>query len=283
MPDLVAADLGLQARDLRTLTGTSESGALALVEAVAGLRAGRWRTVLVLAGEAMFRPGGDRPLESARAREVIARMLATSERSLGLSMLPVGDLLTDHILWQAPEVSGLLATVSLDKARRAHGWRRGFLAGKGDRLDPDAYADPARNPWVGRHLRRRDVCANASGATALVLTTDPRVDGEVEVRGIGTGRAHPALHRRAAPLAQPEALTDALDMLCSDAGVTRSTLRQGGGVLHDPFPSIELLTLRALGDWTWSCEAFASGWGHPFGGLPGAGHALVDAQHQDLV
>jgi hypothetical protein len=75
-------------------------------------------------------------------------------------------------------------------------------------------------------------------------------------------------------LAAPTALTQAIDDVCADAGVTRATLRMGGGVLHDPFPSIELLTLRELGGWHWALEAFAAGWGHPFGGLPGSGHAL---------
>jgi acetyl-CoA acetyltransferase len=274
LPDAVAHALDLPATDLLTLTGTSESGALAFVEAVRGLRAGRWRTVLVLAGEAMFQPGGDRAAAVASARALIAGMLTPEERALGLSMLPVGDLLLDHVLWRWPSVAELLIPVALDKARRAHSWRRGFLAGKRDQLDAATYADLLHNPWVARHLRRRDVCPNANGATALVLTSDPRIGGDIEVRGIGAGRAAPSLQARAAPLDRPAALEQALDQLCADAGLTRATLRRGAGVLHDPFPSIELLTLHALGGWPWACEAFAAGWGHPLGGLPGVGHAL---------
>ncbi len=290
VPAIVRQRLGLHtALGLHVLTATSDTGAQVFAQAVQDLRAGRYRRVLVLAGEQMFSPGGDRPADSLFAAAFIRGMVDPAERlDYGLSMLQVGDLLMDHIvaLVGLPEATWrqLLASVAIDKARRSLSWRRSFTAGKGRPIDPHRYHDDAHNPIVSHWYRRWDVCANASGATAVVLTTAvddlPMSGPRLAVLGIGHGDVEVALRDRVGALGAPQVVTLALQAVLREARLTRRQVRElpgAQGIFHDPFPAIELLFLRELAGqagWPWALQAYAQGWSHALGGLAACGHAL---------
>lgn len=290
VPAIVRQRLGLHtARGLHVLTATSDTGAQVFAQAVHDLRAGRYRRVLVLAGEQMFNPGGDRKADAQFAAAVIRGMVDPAERlGYGLSMLQVGDLLMDHVaaLVGSPEPAWRqwLATVAVDKARRSLSWRRSFTAGKNRPVDLRSYHDDALNPPVSHWYRREDVCPNASGATAVVLTAEaldlPKSGPRLAVLGIGHGDVEVALRDRVGPFGAPQAIALALQAVLREARLTRRQVRElpgAQGIFHDPFPAIELLFLRELAGeagWPWALQAFAQGWSHALGGLAAGGHAL---------
>lgn len=293
LPNLVRSKLNLpNVRHVETVTSTSETGAAVFAEAVHDLRSGRFATVLVLAGEQMFSPGGDRA-EEARAIQAWIRGIVDGEEChrYGISMLQVGDLLMDHLAWRSglPESlwRDILETVTLDKYALSHGHLRAFVPARErvkGALTAQQYRDPQRNPPISHWYHREDVCPNANGATALLLTTRrdllPAHGVHLALLGLGQSHTKISLRERPLPLAAPVAVRRALRDLCLDAGVAPAWLADEPrlcGVLHDAFPAIELCVLLSLAGergWPWAIEKLLAAWGHPFGGLSAGGHAL---------
>lgn len=294
IPGIVRRRLGLSpACALLTMTSTSETGAAVFARAAADIASGQCRNALVLAGEQMFAVGsldrGDpegrahRRLEAEANARVICGVVDPHERTAyGLSMLPVGDLFMDHLAHRSGLAEGtwraVLEAVTLDKYARSHGHPASFTAARERTrgvLTRAAYRNPERNPFLSHWYTREDVCANACGASAVLLTA---AAGPVTVLGVGHGDAPVALGRRMPPLGGPAAIRRALRALGRAAGASPGTLGQSdAALLHDAFPAIELAFLRMLagpGGWPWVLDRFVGGWGHPFGGLCASGHAL---------
>ena len=295
---------GLRGSGYHTYLSTSESGAVALIKAVQDLEEGRFETVLVVAGEQMF---SLEPAQRAEDRADIAHWIRSvvdpvEADRYGLSMPWIGNLLFDHQLWH----SGLPRTLWRDVIEAStldkYGWSQLYpatmqgakeLAQPGATVTAARYRDDARNPWVTPHFRRDDLCANANGATAIVLSTAPAVVGrarrKVRIAGMGEGHTSVALAGRGGPFSRPSSIRRALRELCSHAAIDPAILwddRPGAptaGIYHDAFPSIELAFLGELARlaepveadrWRWVCERFVRSWSNPLGGLCASGHAL---------
>lgn len=302
IPNILRAELHLD--QLRTVgaprdesagqvvTGTSEAGALALLHAFRDLQRGRCRTALVVAGEQMFSTdAARRDTDREDNRRWIRSVLAPQEAALGLSMLSVGDLVMDHVAWQSGSHREtwreVLRAVTLRKYRDVAPFERALWTAKArDRGarpdDPGAYAAARMvTPWFSMH----DVAAPSNGATALILTTDPkRLDSSapIALHGMGNGQTGHALAQRSGPFGRASAVRRALRNLCHHGALTPGLLADHTAlraVLHDAFPSIELVFLREIAaatesEPTWLADAYASGWSNPWGGLLAHGHAL---------
>ena len=293
LPNLVRSKLNLpNVRHVETVTSTSETGAAVFAEAVHDLRQGRFATVLVLAGEQMFSPAGERAEEAQAIQSWIRGIVDGEEcQRYGISMLQVGDLLMDHLAWRSglPEARwrDILETVTLDKYALAHGHLRTFVPARERTKGPltaQQYRDPQRNPLISHWYHREDVCPNANGATALLLTTRrdllPAQGVHLALLGLGESHTKISLRERPLPLAAPVAVRRALRDLCLDAGIAPGWLAEEPrlcGLLHDAFPAIELCVLLSLAGergWPWAIEKLIGAWGHPLGGLSAGGHAL---------
>ncbi|MCA9527069.1 MAG: hypothetical protein KC549_12325 [Myxococcales bacterium] len=320
-----------------THIGTSDSGALALLRAVTAMRAdGGPDTVLVVAGEQMY-PASDRRLsfmpsddveslsgEQVKAverkvdRELIQQWVNSvvdqdEAATFGVSMPQLADLLADQAIWRSglseTNWRRLLGASTLDKYQFAEhypvsfqvGWeaRRQVVVGRD-------YYDQSRNPMITQHFSRHDLCANANGATALLLTTDRAFaerwsrscglqSGLVVLRGMGSGSVEANFSGRAGPTDRFTSIRRALRRLVEQASVDPELFvryRGTSGIFHDAFPVIELAFLMELyqyrmrrakrrgervpreGLWTWVFTRFLRAWSNPLGGLCAGGHAL---------
>ncbi len=295
---------GLRGSGYHTYLSTSESGAVALIKAFQDLAEGRFETVLVVAGEQMFSLD---PAQRAEDRADIAHWIRSvvdpvEADRYGLSMPWIGNLLFDHQLWHSglPRAlwRDLVETSTLDKYEWSQLYPATLQGGKelaqpASLVTAARYRDDARNPWVTPHFRRDDLCANANGATAVILSTAPpmvaRGRRKVRIVGMGEGHTSVALAGRGGPFARPSSIRRALRELCSSAAIDPTILwddRPGAptaGIFHDAFPSIELAFLSELARvaepdegqrWRWVCDRFVRSWSNPLGGLCASGHAL---------
>ncbi len=295
---------GLRGSGYHTYLSTSESGAVALIKAFQDLADGRFETVLVVAGEQMFSLD---PAQRADDRADIAHWIRSvvdpvEADRYGLSMPWIGNLLFDHQLWHSGLSPALwrdvIETATLDKYEWSHLYPATMqgakeLAQPASTVTAARYRDDARDPWVTPHFRRDDLCANANGATAIVLSTAASIVGrarrKVRIVGMGEGHTSIALAGRGGPLARPSSIRRALRELCTDAAIDPAMLwddRPGAptaGIYHDAFPSIELAFLYEIARlaepddtqrWRWVCERFVRSWSNPLGGLCASGHAL---------
>jgi acetyl-CoA acetyltransferase len=286
--------------------GTSDAGAVVLHEAVRALRDGRCTAALVVAGEQMQTAGGPlpKPTDAEDYGQAIRSVVDPVESGpYGLTMLSVGDWVMDHIAWLSgvqPEAwAGFLERVALAKHQASLAWPWGMYAGKYAE-SPDKYALDAERYRKGRKVTRwfraYDVGGPASGASALVLTTDPALvralrdpkdrSPWLRVAGIGGGQDRVPLRERGGAVVRSNAVRRALVALCHDARVPPSALgdaKLASAVLHDAFPSVELATLfelaRLRGDadgdaLAWATRWMLSGDTNPLGGLTANGHAL---------
>ncbi|MFN3199125.1 MAG: hypothetical protein ACE366_12060 [Bradymonadia bacterium] len=291
IPNALRARLGLtgiRGDGYHTHMSTSESGAVALLKAVRDLQSGRRTTVLVVAAEAMF--SGDpehRRAERAEISAWIKSVVDPGEGAYDLSMLNIGDLIMDHLIWASglpPEDwREVLRDLTLGKYARASVYPQAMEAAKARRrgpITPETYADARQNRPVTPHYRLHDVCPNANGATALVLSTDPALASGVQILGMGEGHTKVALTERTDPLGRPAAMRRALRQLCHDAEVDPALLLDAGhtvGIFHDAFPAIEASALAELdptASWSWRLDRLKAGWTNALGGLSAAGHAL---------
>ena len=296
IPNFLRAELhltGLRGGSFNTYASTSESGGVALLRAFRDLAQGRVETALVVAGEQMFSPSPTaRPRDRAAIGAWIRGVLDPREAEPhALSMLPIGDLLMDHLAWSSGMPGDLwrevTEAVTLDKYRAAALHSHTMQGARERDRGPTTcvgYGDERTNPWVTPLFRRDDVCASANGATALLLTTRlellPPGGPRVRIVGMGEGTTNVTFAGRGGPLHRFAAIRSALRQLLRGAGLDASLLRDRattGAILHDAFPSIELAFLAELSDgpdWPWVLDRFVSGWSHPLGGLCGGGHAL---------
>lgn len=286
---------------LNTCVATSEAGAVALLKAYEDIQMRRVRTALVVAGESMLSPtiiGADaKEREKKEIQTWLLSALDPREAAQGLTMLGVGDMLMDHFQWRSGLDDDLwreiLETATLNKYEFARMYPRGLQPSK-ELSDPSKYCDvdayrSAANPEICLRYRKHDVCPNANGATALVLTSSPPegIAHRIRLLGMGEGMSKVAVGDRSGPMFWSGAIRRALRALCYNACVTPSLLWDQvhtSGILHDAFPSIELSFLRALSpnaqsfdedeDWPELVRRFYRGWSNPFGGLSASGHAL---------
>lgn len=274
--------------------GTSDAGA--------GLFASAFRllqglphpsTAVVVAGQTMF--GG------VRAIHTVAQVIDPGERRGGLRMIPVGDALLDaqwaRLMDEAPDASGfrcldvdgvpagIESPDGLATLLARHKRRLATEYGAAMRHEPPP--EPAEDPPLARWLRRSHVAPAATGACAVVLTSDERavrawLDATghgrvVRVLGVGEGDDDPRVGARPEPLLFLKAMRQALVNLRRSTGVGHGFVRQSAfAVLHDAFPSIELAFLQALGfSPIEALERAVTEWPNPFGGLTAFGHALA--------
>lgn len=297
----------------QVVLGTSDAGAQGFYRAVQELFRGTKRTVLVVAGEQMLtadRPGLDlktrRRMDRGEYQDAIQTVVDPDESApYGLTMLSIGDLLMSHLVWR----SGLdvdlwrkwIATVTIRKHGQGmafpHSMQSGLVQLSPDNAIRTLEKHQAR-PTYGDWFRAEDVGSPANGATAVILTRDPKVmerhskwgaEGPwVQVMGMGHGETDTALLRRPLPLFRSPSIRAALYNGCKQARVSPRLLGDTQtlfGVIHDAFPSIELLFLNeiasvALANPTeqevqaWAISRWLDGHYNPFGGLCANGHAL---------
>ncbi len=274
--------------------GTSDAGA--------GLFASAFRllqglphpsTAVVVAGQTMF--GG------VRAIHTVAQVIDPAERRAGLRMIPVGDALLDaqwaRLMDEAPDATGfrcldvdgvpagIESPDGLASLLARHKRRLAVEYGAAMRHAPPP--DPAEDPPLARWLRRSHVAPAATGACAVVLTSDERAvkawleatghGRVVRVLGVGEGDDDPRVGARPEPLLFLKSMRQALVNLRRSTGVGHGFVRQSAfAVLHDAFPSIELAFLQALGfSPIEALERAVTEWPNPFGGLTAFGHALA--------
>ncbi|NUN13775.1 MAG: hypothetical protein HUU55_09070 [Myxococcales bacterium] len=293
--------------------GTSDAGAQVFYRAVSDLQRGEKRTVLVVAGEQMWtadRPGLDRKarlrLDRKEHQDAIQTVVDPDESEpYGLTMLSIGDLLMSHIVWRSGLDESVWRDWICDVTLRKHKSAEEFvyamqtgLSGAVPGTKITSREDYFSRQTYGDWFRAEDVGAPANGATAVILTTDPKVmeqkfaAGEngpwVQVLGVGHGETNTALLRRQYPIDRPWSIRAALRNVCADAGVSPRLLGDTGqlfGVLHDAFPSIEWVFLSEIARVArkdrsdtevrdWVLARWLEGSYNPFGGLCANGHAL---------
>ena len=291
LPSALKQRLGLASScQARFELGTSDAGAALFASAFRLLRGlPHSSTALVIAGQTMF--GG------VRAIDTVAQVIEPDERRQGLRMIPVGDALLDA-LWARLQADGRGARISCGDEQDAaatpahlasllaqHKLR--LAAEYGAALANEADPEGAEDPPMARWLRRSHVAPAATGACAVLLTSDAALvdrwraagghERVVRVLGVGEGDDDPAVARRGEPLLFLKAMRQALVHLRRSTGVEHGFVRQSAfAVLHDAFPSIELAFLQALGFTAIEgIERAVTEWPNPFGGLTAFGHALA--------
>jgi hypothetical protein len=285
--------LGLGERcQTRFELGSSDAGAVLFSSALQQLRgADGPATALVVAGQS-FPP-------NANVIDTVARVVEAEERTVGLNMVAVGDLLVDAVFHRwAAEVGGV-ARPGVEGEFRAFldAWMDSKLRladeyPAAQRSHRDAAAQPPRwNRPYGRWMGYQHMAWASVGACAVALTTDralverwierERAQGRrprlVRVLGVGEGDARGALTRRAEPFVYFKAMRQALSELRRTTGTNLDFLRASSfAVLHDAFPSIEMAFLLSLGFSPFDAAQRAlTWWPNPYGGLLAFGHALA--------
>lgn len=285
--------LGLGERcQTRFELGSSDAGAVLFSSALQQLRgADGPATALVVAGQS-FPP-------NANVIDTVARVVEAEERTVGLNMVAVGDLLVDAVFHRwAADVGGASRRGAEDEfGAFLDAWMsaRLHLADEypaAQRSRRDLVAQGARwNRPYGRWMGYQHMAWASVGACAVALTTDralverwierERAHGRrprlVRVLGVGEGDARGALSRRAEPFVYFKAMRQALSELRRATGTNLDYLRSSAfAVLHDAFPSIEMAFLLSLGFSPFDAAQRAlTWWPNPYGGLLAFGHALA--------
>lgn len=283
IPIRLANSLGLRNADVTPLlVGSSEAGAWALMQAYQAMRrSSSLDTILVLAGEQM------NPVETPsthtasfgerKARnQAISDILDEKERHYGLNMVRMGDLLMDLIChaegWTEEQLKNLfLPLMAMTKYERVCAYPLAHLYGKVEPILSKYQNRPRLTPYFNLD----DVTPTSSGATAVVLSTQPSTEC-LEICGMGQAFDPISMASREGSLALSSSVSLALERACRDANVDRHWLLDSDfAVLHDAFPSIEYAFLKALKlDPLAILDSATSGWSNPFGGLKTCGHAL---------
>ncbi len=308
LPNRLKRALALSDRcQARLEIGSSDAGAALFASAVRQLRGlDAPATALVVAGQVL--PGG------RRAIDTVAQVLEEAERTLGLTMIGVGDMLVDlYGHWLRQEGLGQAWSEGVRVAGRARpasrapdveAWLREVVMYKlglaNEYRAAQRYVDPGRPESVqrqldeyersrpmGRWLRGWHTAQASNGACAVLLTTDEALVRDwladrqqrriVRVLGVGEGDADPRVTMRAEPFAYFKSVRQALVEVRRSTGTNDDFLRTSAFlVLHDAFPSIEMAFLLSLGCTPHDAWRRArSYWPNPYGGLTAFGHALA--------
>jgi len=258
------------------VVGTSDSGAWAFANAVRAARKTK-STILLAAGQMI--PSG------YAAQQRIRAVLGKADQAAGLDMLSVGDFLMDTIRRSQSTLSREELRDALDGVRR-----RKFRASSTypSAMLSDAEYDLA--PSLTTYYKASDVAPACCGAAAVVMTSDEDLVKRIcereherfvavpiiEVLGVGEGSSNPNVTYRQSPLTFGSPITQALTAAAMDSGLPMDTYATSAfGVLHDAFPSIELMFLLGIGlDFESALARMRSHWPNPYGGLNVFGHAL---------
>ncbi len=298
MPDLVPLSddltLGLYSSRLKTSlglahgcsarleAGSSDAGAAVFASTVWELaHADEPTCALVVAGQ--VHPDS----ETAGVLRQVARVLDPEEQRLGLTMLSVGDLLTDYYLWRLkrgghPCWDGTSSAVeAADRVFRRACASKMALA-KHYRAAARTSLGAHTGVFPGTNLLHGSTIARAgTGACAVLLTNSPALVPQhqrlVRVLGTGIGETHTAMTARPEPLAFHRAIRESLGDLCGAMGVRRNFLRASSFcVLHDAFSVIELAFLEELGlPLPVAVERLGTPWANPYGGLLAFHHSFA--------
>ncbi|MFT7621987.1 MAG: hypothetical protein ACI9WU_001152 [Myxococcota bacterium] len=258
------------------VVGTSDSGAWAFANAVRAARQTR-ATVLLTAGQII--PSGYSAVQRIRT------VLGKPDQAAGLDMLAIGDLLLDNVRRTQSRMSRAEIIASLDEIRR-----RKYAAARGYPSAMMSAAAPDRGGLITPFYRVPDIAPACCGAAAVVLTSDEGLVARikqnagsrfgrppiVEVVGVGEGTSNPTLLHRRSPLTFGQPVIQSLTSAAEDAQLDMDIFeRCSFAVLHDAFPSIELMFLLSMGlDVNQSLQRMKEAWPNPYGGLCVFGHAL---------
>jgi len=225
----LADALALAPRPAVRVECASSSGAAVFEQAAESIASGKYRSVLVAAGEKMTH------LPTGRVSRILAEVLSPTERALGLTMAALAAISARSYMHRYGLTREELALVPVKSHQNAL-------------LNPAAHLQKAitvqdvlESRPVSDPLRVYDCSAVSDGAAAVVLSSGK---GEVVVGGIGHGTDALAVQHR--------------EDLCS-LRATREAARQayerarlGPGDIdvveaHDAFSILELIDLEDLG------------------------------------
>lgn len=225
----LADELALAPRPAVRVECASSSGAAVFEQAARAVASGRYRSVLVAAGEKMSH------LPTGRVSAVLAEVLSPLERALGMTMASLAALsaraymhrygLTREELSLVPVKSHANAVLN----PVAH-FRKAITIQ--EVLDSRPVADP---------LRVYDCSAVSDGAAAAVLSSER---GEVRVAGIGHGTDVLAVQHRE-DLCTMRATREAARQAFAESGIRPAEVDVVEA--HDAFSILELIDLEDLG------------------------------------
>ena len=225
----LADSLGLAPRSAVRVENSSSSGSAVFEQAFHSIAAGRYRTVLVAAGEKMTH------LPTGRITRVLAEVLSPLERSVGLTMASLAAILARAYMHRTGLTREELALVPVKNHDN------GLLNPMAHFQKKITVEEVVASKLVADPLRIYDCAPISDGAAALLLASGP---GQIEVAGIGHGTDLVALQHR-----------ESQDFLRA----TREAAKQAYGMaglgpgdvdvaeLHDAFSILELIDLEDMG------------------------------------
>ena len=225
----VATHLGLsRVPSFRAETATS-SGAAALFTAYATIKAGVYRTVLVVGGEKMTH------LPTPRVSELIGRSIDPHERSYGATMPALAGLVTRA--WMAKTGATLRDISQVAVKNHAHG-AKNPLAHFRETVTLETVLE---SRLVADPLRLYHCCPISDGAAAVVVRAERT---PVRLAGIGQGSDYLALRYR-----------DVFTGFRATRQAARAAFRMAGfgpervdvAELHDAFAPFELISMEDTG------------------------------------
>ncbi len=240
----------------------SATGAAVFHEAARGIAAGDEPSILVVAVEQMRLKGRE---ETTR---VLQSLIQEEERRYGVTMPALGALLQQALAAAIPGLPQALEALML--ANRARTVLNPAAHIRKEVRREDLHGP--RNPAISTPLRLYDVAPMSSGHASVLLTcAAPPGPAVVQLAGLGQGRDHLALGRRAR-LDRSAATLEAREMLLKDLGWNLAELRRRVryAEIHDAFPVIEFLGLLDTGllDAGSAVEQILAGELGPSGRLP---------------
>jgi len=291
----IASDLGLLPRETLGIRGTSSAGGIGLIPAFKDIVTGLHDKALLISCEQMNRvvsgrkqPEISKKEERARLSRLLEGVIVPDERTYGLSMILIGDMIERallHYLGLTREnFLRFIPDLTMAMYERAALYPHAHFSGNVKTLD-----DYEKSPWVSRHYRRDDVVPPSTAASAILLSSKPPANPlnnrVVRFRGIGQGVTHPALTRRSGPVTASLSIRRAIFELARGADLSLETLRAADvGFPHDAFPSISRMILKELGfSHDESLAGLMSGRFNPCGGLVKCGHPVGCSGELQLV
>ncbi len=230
---LTADALGLSGIPSIRVETASSSGAAVLSVAYAAVASGRFKNVLVIAGEKMTH------LPTAKTTRILAEVIEQGERETGGTMPALGAMITQAYMGRFKIPKRRMEKILAGVAIKNH--FNGSLNPLAQFQKRITFEDYKESKFISEPLRLYDCSPITDGAAALVLTSE-RTD--IRVSGIGQGTDTLSVSHRVSLssfMATRIAAKEAYDM----AGVGPRDI--SFAEIHDAFTSFEIINSEDLG------------------------------------
>lgn len=266
LPAFLAEELGLIPKPAVRIDNSSATGAATLLQAYLGVKSGFFNTILCVAGEKMTN------VSTAMAGRILARVLATSERRLGLTMPALAAITCRAYMHRYNLSRDQLSCIPVKNHQNG-------LENPYAHFRKEISLETVRKSrMIADPLRLYDCSPMSDGAAAVVISNEK---GPIKITGIGSGTDYLALQYRES-FASSKATKNAARMAYEQSSLGPHDIDVAE--LHDAFSILEIISSEDVGFFPPGKGGIAAEKGetslegaipiNPSGGLKARGHPV---------